>query len=295
MNKRLVFLTEKGKKLPSIFLFMFIVLTITLACNLPFQIIWTGSSEDNQQAPDEAKTAVVERLTAEAPKVEESSNLGGEDTAQTEEKLPTETPSPSPSPTVTLTPTPEQVTAFINKNTNCRIGPKDVFELIHIFVNGDRVDLLGKNQDETFWYVKDQDGGSIECWIWTEYADLEGSTENVPVFTPPPVPAPIMNFVLSYKSTTGKKIQVSVRNTGNVVLQSYTATYKDTVTSEVIVVSSNQFGSAAKISVGNTGNITSDPFSASTSDHQINVTVKACSQDGQSGKCLANTISFKSN
>ncbi|MCJ7717073.1 MAG: hypothetical protein MUO54_11225, partial [Anaerolineales bacterium] len=114
-------------------------------------------------------------------------------------------------------------------------------------------------------------------------------------FTPPPVPAPIMNFVLSYKSTTGKKIQVSVRNTGNVVLQSYTATYKDTVTSEVIVVSSNQFGSAAKISVGNTGVISSNPFSASTSDHQINVTVKACAQDGQSGKCLTNTISFKSN
>ena len=72
------------------------------------------------------------------------------------------------------------------KNTNCRLGPKDVYDLIHIFSSGDMVDLLGKNDGGTFWYVKDRETGEIECWIWNEYADARGDISYLPVFTPPP-------------------------------------------------------------------------------------------------------------
>ncbi|MCJ7735625.1 MAG: hypothetical protein MUP11_13885, partial [Anaerolineales bacterium] len=183
MRKPLEYFTGKKNQLTYIFLFVFILLTISLACSLPFKIVWTGGNEVDQQATDQARTALAESLTAEASANEEDTVSGVDETSATAE-LPSETPSLTPSPTITETPTPEQVAAFISKNTNCRVGPKDVFELIHIFLKGDIVDMLGKNQDETFWYVQDQDEGSIQCWIWSEYATPEGLTENLPVFTP---------------------------------------------------------------------------------------------------------------
>jgi hypothetical protein len=255
---------------------------------------------DDQANQDLVNTEVARALTAEANKSEEGSGNNVDVTDQEEEILPSDTPSPSPSPTLTptptatLTPTPEQVTALIKKNTNCRLGPKDIYNLIHIFSNGDRVDVLGKNEVESFWFIKDQDEGDIECWIWSEYAELEGDAGNLPVFTPPPEPAPVMNFVVSYKSTTGTRIHVYVRNTGNVALQSFSASFKDTVTSEELVATGDKFGTVAKVSVGNTGVISSSPFSADTSDHTINVTVKACSKDGLSGNCFTCSASFKS-
>jgi len=296
MKGSLGFFTGKRKGLAFILLFVLILLTISLACSLPFKIVWTGGNGVDQEATDQEQTAVAEAKTADASANEVISESGEEEANSAEEEIPTETPSLTPSPTITETPTPEQVTAVISKNTNCRIGPKDVFELIHIFLQGDNVDLLGKNEEGTFWYVQDQDGGSIKCWIWTEYTTTEGQTENLPVFTPPPTPIPYVNFVASYKDTTGKTTVIAaVRNTGNIALQSYSATFKDTVTSETVAVAGNKFGNADKVGVGNIGVISSPAFSASTIGHQITATIKACSNDGQSGKCATVTISFESN
>ena len=89
-------------------------------------------------------------------------------------------------------------------------------------------------------------------------------------------------------------LAVYVRNSGNVALQSYSATFKDTVTAESLVISGDKFGNSAKVSVGNQGIVTSPAFSASIIGHQINVTVKACSQDGISGKCYTSSTSFVS-
>jgi hypothetical protein len=283
-----------GNRFIYIVLSLFVLLSITLACSLPFKIVWTGSEQEKEQTA-QANAAIAELLTTKEPQIDAGSDDDIDQADQTAEELPTETPSLTPSPTVTDTPIPEQLTAHISNNTNCRLGPKDVFTLIHIFLSGDQVDLLGKNQEDTFWYVQDQEGGDIECWIWKEYATTDGNTENLPVFTPPPEPAPIMSFVLTYKTTSGETtVIMNVRNTGNLALQSYTATFKDTVTSETIVVSGNKFGNAAKVSVGNIGVISSNPFSASTIGHQINVNVKTCSEDGQTGKCFSSSINFES-
>ncbi len=268
---------------------------ISFACTLPFKIVWTGNDEENQEKTAQASTAIAERLTAEAPETLDDTKSSDNGESEPVVESPSETPSPTPSPTITDTPTPEQMTAYISKSTNCRSGPKDVFELIHIFLGGDKVDLLGKNLEESFWFVQDQAGGNIQCWIWIEYASTEGMTENLPVFTPPPEPPPVLNFVLSYNTTTGgTKVSVKVFNTGNLALQSYSATFIDTVTAENVTGSSNSFRSAAKISVGNTGVVISGAFSDSTVGHQMKATIKACSKDGQAGKCVTNTINFES-
>lgn len=293
MDTPLGFINKKVKKLLLVFLFVIILLIITLACNLPFRIVWTGDANANQQATDQAKTAMA--LSADAPQSGDDSESEAGEESKADDETPSETPSLTPSPTITFTPTPEHLVASLTKNTNCRSGPKDIYELIHIFKKGDYVELLGKNQEESFWYVKDQAGGTIECWMWNKYTSPEGATENLPVFTPPPSPIPVLNFVISYKNTTGEtSVKVYLYNTGNIPLESYSATFKDMDTSETLTKSSNTFGSMTRVSVGNTTTISSPGFSASTVGHMMKVTVKACTLDGQSGKCSTISINFES-
>jgi len=285
---------QKNKYPVLIFISILILVISTLSCSLPFKVVWTGDAEENEKTA-QANTAIAELLITKEPKIDEDSDDEGDVTSPTEEGPPVETPSLTPSPTATVTPEPEVLTAKITNNTNCRLGPKDVFELIHIFGAGDQVDLLGKNQNESFWFVKDQNEKGYNCWLWNEYATTEGNTDLLPVFTPPPEPPPIMNFAVVYKNTTeGTVVAVYVRNSGNVALQSYSATFKDTITAESLVISGDKFGNAAKVSVGNQGIVKSPAFSSSTIGHQINVTVKACSQDGLSGKCYTSSTSFES-
>jgi hypothetical protein len=288
-------------------LFIFIIITVTLACSLPFEIVFRGTGGDNQQAAEGAEAKDDDNQAGRSPKSERDDEDETVQESEQQQASLTETPSLTPSPTATLTPTvtltptntltptPEKVVGFISKNTNCRLGPKDMYELIHIFKKGQNVELLGKNEEDSFWYVQDQNGGTIKCWLWKKYTTPEGSTANLPVFTPPPSPIPVLNFVLSYKQTTGKTtVHVYVQNTGNIALQSYSATFKDLNTSEVVTGKGNKFGTMAKVSVGNTGVVSSKPFSASTIGHQIRATIKACSDDNQSGKCYSDTITFES-
>jgi len=285
---------QKNKYPVLIFISILILVLSTLSCSLPFKVVWTGDADENEKTA-QANTAIAELLITKEPKIDEDSDDDGDVTSLTDEGPPVETPSLTPSPTATITPEPEVLTAVIKNNTNCRLGPKDVFELIHIFGAGDKVDLLGKNQNESFWFVKDQNEKGYSCWLWNEYATTEGDTDLLPVFTPPPEPPPIMNFAVVYKSTTeGTVVAVYVRNSGNVALQSFSATFNDTITAESLVISGNKFGNAAKVSVGNQGIVKSPAFSASTIGHQINVTVKACSKDGISGKCYTSSTSFES-
>ncbi len=288
-------LIDNRKKIIPVFLILILFLVLTLACSLPFRIIWNGSDADNQQKTIDANSTLLQTLAANTSNTEQETDPEEEEAAPTEEELPSEIPTFTTSPTITDTPAPEKVTAILSNNTNCRLGPKDVFELIHIFLKGDNVDLLGKNAEGTFWYVQDQDTGTIQCWLWSEYASPIGVIENLPVFTPPPAPLPVLNYVASYKDTTGQTtVIVNVRNTGNVALQSYSTTFKDTVTSETVAVAGNKFGNAAKVSVGNIGVISSPVFSTSTIGHLMTASIKCCSADGQGGTCKTITINFES-
>ena len=287
MKHPAIFQDRKRKVLIIILLLVF----TALACNLPFKIVWNGGSETDQTASDQVKTD-ADDVSAVSKDQEEESKEG--ESVEGDQVFSSETPTATPSATETVTPTPEPAIANVEQNINCRLGPKDIYDLVHIFSKGDVVNILGKNEAETFWFIEDQGDGSIQCWLWREYTNTEGATKDVPVFTPPPEPPPVMNFVLTYKGSGNRIANVYIQNTGSLPLQSHTSTFKDTVTGELLTITSNTLGSAAKVSVGNTGVISSPKFSADPTGHQLKVTIKACSADGQTGKCLSKNISFVS-
>ena len=282
----------KDHKPLTILLVTLVLLTATLSCSLPFQIVWTGGDSPDQ--PDAVETESIPDQTAENQQSGADPGVSSTETAPIEE-LPTGTPSPTPSPGITSTPELAYLTGKVTKNTNCRSGPKDVYELVHILKKGDTVTLLGKNPESTFWFVRWQNGDVYECWMWDEYVSADGPAENLPVLTPPPSPAPFLAFVVSYKNTSGEtKVNVYLRNSGNIPLASYSATFKDTITGQSLAKTSDSFGNMASVSAGNITTISSPAFNLSTIGHTMTVSVKACTQDGLTGKCSTVSTSFES-
>jgi len=140
MNKHPDFLNQKFLYIMSVVC----VLTITgLACNLPVQYLSSENTGDQQQDPDQIEAAIAETLIAMAPETQEI--IESHDTESNESEIKeitaTLTPSITPSPTITFTPTftptEEVAQGFISENTNCRIGPGDVYGIIHTFMAGD--------------------------------------------------------------------------------------------------------------------------------------------------------------
>jgi uncharacterized protein YraI len=265
------------------------LVTVTLSCSLPFKIVWTGGDSAEKPAAGEVESQ------PSATQENQAAAASGATETVTVEALPTGTPSLTPSPTITSTPKPIYLTGKVTRNTNCRSGPQDNYELIHVLKKGDTVTLLGKNQEGTFWFVRWQNGDVYECWMWDEYVSADAAADSLPVLTPPPSPVPFLAFVLSYKNTTGETtVNVYLRNSGNIPIASYSATFKDTNTGQSLAKSSDSFGNMASIGVGNITIISSPSFSASTIGHSMTVSVKACTQDGQSGKCSTVSTSFES-
>ena len=134
---------------------------------------------------------------------------------------PAETPTTSPFPTLTSTPAPM---ANITGNTNCRTGPGRVYDLLHTYLVGDKVVLLGKNPNGFFWYTSDQGGIAPDCWLWNQYATPVGDTALLPVFTPPPKPTLSPDFEITYFHADGAAGQFhfffEINNTGNVAWDS---------------------------------------------------------------------------
>ena len=266
-----------------------------LACNVPIEVSSSVDPGDNQRATDLVETAIVKSLTARAPEKGSDGDAAGDDgSAESKPPTATFTPSATPSPTATFTPTPEERSAYLSGNTNCRFGPGDVYDLIHIFLAGDMVDLIGKNEDETFWYIQGQEDETLNCWLWGKYATPDGDTTSLKILTPPPTPTPVLDFTISFKKESSNYITVSIKNTGNLTLESYTATFKDLTTAESLTHSKNKFDpSVLRITPGKSAELTSKQFSASTIGHKIKITIKSCTEDSQSGSCTTRVATFQ--
>ena len=276
---------------------LLVLLIMNLACNAPFLGLYSAKSEQLQPPPDQVKTSISQTLTARPPLDQEAASGADDqpDFAGINEVTPT--PSITPSPTITPTPTPDEAMVYISENTNCRTGPKDVYDLIHTYMAGEMTDIIGKNQEETFWYVQDQEGGFLKCWLWGKYATPSGNTADLPIFTAAPTPTPVIDFTIKYLKTTsgGTLITIKITNTGDMTLESYSATFKDKSTSESTNKSASQFdGGTVKIPVGRSGELTGAAFSASTVGHKIAATIKICSDDSLGGYCTTRTAQFKS-
>lgn len=99
----------------------------------------------------------------------------------------------SPEPVVTAeTRIPESIqpgtpTFTFTTNANCREGPGTVYEVDDSFLQGQSVQIDGRNQDQPRWWWVLKSSGS-HCWVSDSTGTASGPTENAKVVTAPPPP-----------------------------------------------------------------------------------------------------------
>ncbi|MEW6086201.1 MAG: SH3 domain-containing protein [Chloroflexota bacterium] len=91
-------------------------------------------------------------------------------------------------PTVTFTVTPFFLVAFPkDQPVNCRSGPGTAFTVIGELKPGRQAEIIGKNIDVTWWYVKNPSDPSTFCWLAADFVFTDGNVEALPVVNPPGV------------------------------------------------------------------------------------------------------------
>jgi len=109
--------------------------------------------------------------------------------------LPTSTPVPLETvfvdvvlPTGTATSTPSVTLASPREQpVNCRVGP-DISYAINGALNlGSKAEVIGKNVDITWLYVRNPSNPSTNCWLSMDFIHVDGNVELLPVVGPPEI------------------------------------------------------------------------------------------------------------
>src|SRR5687768_1219720 len=88
-------------------------------------------------------------------------------------------------PTITLTSSPAMPMVSVSSETNCRTGPSVNYRLVGKASVGTKFTVVGKHAPTNYWVIRLADGR--ECWLWGQYATVEGDVNSLSEYTPPAV------------------------------------------------------------------------------------------------------------
>jgi hypothetical protein len=138
------------------------------------------------------------------------------------------TPSATVEPTLTSTQVPH---ISVYENTHCRSGPGVVYPSKGVLLVGEVADVIGRSTVTDYWYVTNAQLPGDGCWLWGEFAQVEGDIEVLPVYTPAPTPTSQVGFIVYVKSFKdcgwARYVVFAVRNAGSERLWSGYVTVQD--------------------------------------------------------------------
>ena len=93
-----------------------------------------------------------------------------------------------PTVTVTSTSTPLITLASPREQpVNCRIGPDISYAVIGALNLGSQAEVIGKNIDITWLYVRNPSDPSNNCWLSVDFINVDGSVDLLPVIGSPEI------------------------------------------------------------------------------------------------------------
>ena len=152
-----------------------LLLVLAAACGLPA----------NQDQIATAVAATVSALELSAPPLPPPSATPPPRTS---------TPSGTPTPASTSTPTAPKIR--VSENTNCRSGPAANYDFRGALLVGQVAEVAARSTVANYWYIHNPDRPGDFCWLWGEFATLEGDSSALPAYTPQPSPTPSIDFIL---------------------------------------------------------------------------------------------------
>jgi hypothetical protein len=91
-------------------------------------------------------------------------------------------------PTTAPTSTPSVFLASAKgQPVNCRFGPETSYAVIGALLVGRQAEIIGRNQDSTWWYVRNPSDPSTSCWLSAEFVETVGNVQSLPVVNPPDI------------------------------------------------------------------------------------------------------------
>lgn len=148
----------------------FFVLFI-LACNMPSPIFGSPGVE-NTATPEALPTNTQAVVGDNMPTL----------------VVPTDTPIP-------FTPTPQiSPKLTLTKNSNCRIGPSTLYNVVDQITANSELPVTGRNEDNTWWQVIN--ATNRECWIFNENATPNTDFSFLNFAEAPPLPGIPQNFLV---------------------------------------------------------------------------------------------------
>jgi len=228
----------------------------------------------------------------------------------------TETPTETLTATPIFTATPLVPQISVSVSTNCRKGPGKVYQQVGALLVGELAQVYGREPTGKYWYIQNPDSSSGYCWVWGEYATLTGSTNFLPVYTPPPTPTPTFTpvptltstpspgFEASYTSMdtcAGWWVEFALKNTGSYPFKSMGITIRDKDTDVVLANFMDGFtdingclssNSRDVLGLNKTYVVSAPAFNYDPTGHKLRATIILCLETGQSGTCVTKNLNI---
>jgi hypothetical protein len=285
-----------------------ILLSVTILLIVSLACAWTGVPAPTQDISS-LGTAVMETMVSASTQTAMAGfPIGLVDTATAFPTITPELPISSPtgtlSPTPVFTPTPLIPLISVSVATNCRVGPGKVYDRVGALLVGQVAEVVGRNDNGNYWYIRNPNQSNGLCWLWGEYATVTGNFAALPVYTPPPTPTPVPNFEAAYdgiETCTGWWVDIELTNTGGIAFESLSITVGDTTNEQVFSTFVDKFtdlngcldvSSKDVLNPGATRTVSAPPFPYDPRGHRLRAILTLCSRDGLNGTCVSREIAF---
>jgi hypothetical protein len=84
----------------------------------------------------------------------------------------------------------------LGQPVNCRFGPGTSYAVTGALILGRQAEMIGRNEDSTWWYVRNPSDPSTSCWLSAEFVETVGDVQSLPVVNSPDI------------MVTGVKVQI---------------------------------------------------------------------------------------
>ena len=223
-------------------------------------------------------------------------------------QMPSQTPRPSntPIPTETQTPTLPPPVVSVSSTTNCRAGPGTAYKLITSILAGQVAEVAAKSEVEGYWYVVSPTNPDEYCWLWGEYASVQGDTTALTIVTPEPSPTPQFGFttyLYGFYECGGKYVVLTVVNDSGTTFMSGSLRADDITDSLVLHsrIDRHPFAQFPQDCPPDHGNFFPPgaaayvwlPLKSYKGGNDAMATIKLCTEDYAGGDCITNVAYFR--
>ena len=201
------------------------------------------------------------------------------------------------------------LTISANADTNCRLGPSKLYDIVGYLLADRQSEVHGRNDAQTWWYIENPGKSGAYCWVWGQTTNVQGDISLLPVIDPPPPPKrPEVAYSVSFSRVSicngATTALFEVVNLGSMPLESASIRIQNLSNSVMssgpispnapfTILASECPPGADNLLAGASGFVGSNfpGMTAVKSDYKATITL--CAEESVSGHCVTTVSEFQ--